>query len=329
MKTKMTFMALAGLMLIGGMCAYIFMNSGSEDVRTPASLPENYEAMGACEKQELLWQRVQSSVHGELPEYKELGLMQLLAMARQELSIKGDRYSDFAPNGWKKYLHARGALAKVKIVPVPNKYSGIFQGAECALLRLSLTYKTKGNKPVAPGLALKVLRDGTYSANVSALVSLNGQEKDFNFFKYPMSNIIPVGSGVGQKIVHKIFGRVTGYPEELLASDMAVIDVHGEKIKSVVAPRQIFFVPGSELKFSSNEHDVRDDFRSIPENTVIYKIYSLSDQYATFDYSTYSSEQARDFVKDSIHVADIVTTSEFVASEFGDSGIFFRHQLRP
>ncbi len=34
------------------------------------------------------------------------------------------------------------------------------------------------------------------------------------------------------------------------------------------------------------------------------------------------------FVKEAEHVGDIVTTSEFLSSEFGDDGIFFRHQFR-
>ena len=62
-----------------------------------------------------------------------------------------------------------------------HNYSGVFQGAECAFLRLSLTFDPK-KKGVAPGLALKVLRDGLPSTNVSSLYSLDGQGKDYNFF---------------------------------------------------------------------------------------------------------------------------------------------------
>ena len=149
--------------------------------RAPASIPANYDSMKGCQKQAILWEKVQASVHKELPDYRKFGLMQLISMSMQELSKKSELHSDFSPAGWKKYLHRRGSLAKVKIVPVNNKYSGVFEGAECALLRLSLTYRPAGSKPVAPGLALKILRDGTTSANISALVSLDGQENEFNF----------------------------------------------------------------------------------------------------------------------------------------------------
>lgn len=318
------------LILSVAVVAILVLDSKSENPRIPASTPANYQALKACEKQDILWEKVQTSIYKDLPEYKKMGLPQLIAMGMQELEVKGSLNSDFSPEGWKKYLHRRGVLAKVKIVPTNNKYSGVFQGAECAFLRLSLTYKAGASKPVAPGLALKILRDGTYSANVSALVSLEGQEKDFNFFKNPMSNIVPISSKFGQKLVHGVFSKVTHYPEELVLNDMAEISSQGEKVASAASPRQLFFVPGESVRgFSSKEHDVREDLLKIPEGTVVYHIFALSDKYANFDYSTYTPEMASSFLKESELVADIVSTSEFAASEFSDDGIFFRHQIRP
>jgi hypothetical protein len=309
---------------------YTFLSweNETEQQRSPASVPQNYDALKACEKQDLLWGKASSTVYKDLPVYKKFGVFQLLGMSLQELQVKGNRFSDFAPDGWKKYLHRRGALAKVKIVSKDHRYTGIFQGADCALLRLSLTYKVGGGKPVAPGLALKVLRDGVPSANISALVSLDGQGSEFNFFHNPMSNIVPMSSGFGQKLVHKLFKKVSRYPEELVSLDMAQINARGEKVKGAVAPRQIFFVPGSAVKFQSEEHDVREDFITIPEGTVVYQIYALSEKHKDFDYGEYSDEKAREFLKDSTHIGDIVSTSEFVSSQFGDDGIFFRHQFR-
>lgn len=314
----------------GIISAYSFMDYEAEEfsVRAPASTPANYDAMKACEKQDILWDKIVDSTYKKLPANKKLGLPQVLAMAQQGLSAKGIHYSDFAPNKWVKYLHRRASIAKVKIISHERKYTGIFEGAECALLRLSLTYKVSGGKPVAPGLALKVLRDGQPSANVSALVSLNGQEKDHNFFKFPMSNIVPVGEGIGQALVHKIFKGMTKYPEELMVSHMAEVGANGEKVQNVVSPRQLFFVPVLTQKFSSDAHEVREDFATIPEGTKIYEIRALPEKYAGFDYDKYTAEMAAEFVKESEHVADIITTSDFVSSSFGDDGIFFRHQVR-
>lgn len=327
LKAKPILITFTGLLLTGALVSYFLCDA--EPLRIPASVPNNYESMLACEKQDVLWDKIQASAYKELPEYQKFGIPQIWGMGKQEIAIKGNYHSDFAPAGWKKFLHRRGALAKIKVVPVAGQFTGVFQGADCGLLRLSLTYKTTDSRPVAPGLALKILRDKTFSANISALVSLDGQGKEFNFFKFPMSNIVPIGEGFGQKIVHKIFSKASHYPEELLLNDMASTDSHGVTIKESVSPRQLFFKSGPGLAFSSSEHDVREDFLSIPEGTVVYKVYALSEKHLKFDYSTYTAIKASKFLKEAQHIADIVTTSEFIASDFGDDGIFFKHQLRP
>ncbi len=328
---KLTISIVLGVVFVGALLTYILSDVVSEprNQRSVASVPDNYESFSACDKQNILWKEITQTIYRELPDYRQFGVLQLLALSKQELRLKGEAISDFAPEGWKKYLHARGAIAKIKIVPKKNSYTGIFQGADCGLLRLSLTYKPSDSRAVAPGLALKVLRDGTSSANVSALVSLYGQEADYNFFKFPMSNIVPPGHDLGQILVHKVFSKASMYPEELLVEDMASIDSHGGKVSSVVSPRQIFFVPNSNLKFSSDAHDVRQDFSQIPAGTVIYQIHAASDKNKNLDYGTYTQEMSATFLSESQHVADIVTTSEFLSSDFGDDGIFFRHQLRP
>jgi hypothetical protein len=293
-----------------------------------SAVAPNYDSFEACEKQRILWEKIEGSEYAELPGYKELGLGQVMAMAAQRLTHKGEYHSDFAPEGWKKYLHRRAAVAKVRLVPLASSFTGVFQGANCALLRLSLTYKVKGDRPVAPGLALKVLRDGVPSANISALVSLDGQGRDFNFFRNPMSNIVPSGDSFGQKLVHQIFKRVSPYPEELLLEHFADKDTTGNLVKTPIAPRQIFFIPNPELRFASEEHDVREDFTKIPVGTTVYRIVALDARKKDFNYSEYTPALAEAFLKETIPVADVVTTSEFVASEFGDDGIFFRHEIR-
>jgi hypothetical protein len=296
-----------------------------------ASLPENYQSLNACEKQGELWSMAVASEYKKLPDFSNLGLFQFLAMHFQKLKQKVDYDSDVSPKKWKKYLHRHGALAKVKIVPVgKEKYTGVFKGAECALLRLSLTYNPKGEKPVAPGLALKVLRDGLPSANVSALYGIDGQGKEFNFFKYPLSNIVPAGETRGAKLMHKLFKKVTHYPEELMLEHMAATDAHGVQEESSVIPAQIFFVPGPNMMGASTDHDVREDFLAVPEGAVVYKIYALKATPVGFnDYSEYTQEDATRFLGESELIAHVVTTSKFIASEFGDDGIFFRHQVRP
>lgn len=337
---KKIFMISAGAIVGIAFFAFAFVEFFGEPpaLRTPAAAPESYESKTAQEKQDILWKAITDSTHANLSKapYRSFGLSQLMGLGLQHILPKGQLQSDYAPKGWKKYLHGRGSIAKVKVVPVNREYTGIFQGADHALLRLSLTYKPKDgmikDMPVAPGLAFKVLRDKTPSANVSALVSLNGQGFDYNFFSHAMSNIVPIGTDWGQERVHNIFKKVAKYPEELGLDHLGAIDSHGQKVESAHAPRQIFFVPGERiaaLNFSADEHDVREDFAKIPVNTVVYKIFAVSDKHKGFKYAAdYKEETVAQMQNDSVHIADIVTTSEFVASAFGDDGIFFRHELK-
>lgn len=311
-------------LLIG---SYFFMDLLIEPpgLRTPASYPENYESFSACEKQNILWAEIKKSTYSILPEIRDFSLPQLIAMSRQQISLKGYFQSDFAPAGWKKFIHGRGAVAKIKFVAAPTIYTGVFGGADCGLIRLSITFKPTSektdflgsvkkvfsDKAVAPGLALKILRDKVTSANVSALVSIEGQDKDYNIFRNPMSNIVPEGSGAGAKMVQRIFKKVSAYPEEIVLDDFAQIDVRGLNVNQPKSPRQVFFIPNEGLNFSSEEHDFREDVLKIPAGTKLYSVYLLSAGNNTKEYA-----------------GDIVTTSEFVASEFGDDGLFFKHQFK-
>ena len=175
--------------------------------------------------------------------------------------------------------------------------------------------------------ALKVLRDKVDSANVSALYTLEGQKYDYNFFKNPLSNIVPTGESTELKLVSYIFSKVTDYPEELEIRDMALKNEKGEIEKTVNSPRQIFFVPNKDLSTPSKKNDMREEIMKIKEGTLLYTIYAAPEKLKDYDYSKYETEDIKSFVSKSIPIAEIVSTSDFIASSFGDIGIFFRHEV--
>lgn len=292
------------------------------------SLPENYQALSGCEKQDIIWDKIEATEHHKLPKFSKFGLKQLVGMGIQSMTTKVKKDSDISPKKWKKYLHRRGSVAQVEFIPSQETpYTGVFQGAECALLRLSITYRPTKKRDFAPGLALKFFRNGAPSANISALYRLEGQGKDYNFFKNPLSNIVPTGDNLGLKLVNKIFKRVTDYPEELVLRHLGDIDSEGQKVEAKT-PRQIFFVPVITDKFDSKKHDVREDFHKVPAGTKLYKVYAANPKLIKFDYSEYKASDIQKFVKDAEHIGDIVTKTRFISSAFGDEGIFFRHEVR-
>jgi hypothetical protein len=286
-----------------------------------------YKSLSACDKQKYLWKEIEKTEYRELPPLSEFGVSQLLKMGIQNIKKKRDIISDFAPKGWKKYLHHRAAMAQVKLIPKgDHNYTGAFEGHECGLIRLSLTFRPTKNRDVAPGLALKLLRDGQESANISALYLLEGQKKNYNFFENPLSNIVPIADGVGPKLVHLIFKKATDYPEELLLKRLANYNEKGTPQKESNAPRQIFFIPNPELSFSKGPHDFRQDILKIPQGTKLYEMRAYSDK--SYNYSDYKPQDIPSFINNSELLGEIVTTSEFIASQFGDTGIFFNHELR-
>jgi hypothetical protein len=296
-----------------------------------ADLPVNYESLNGCEKQSILWKKVEKSAHKRLPKYKDFSFIELIRMSFSRLKIKNEFYSDLAPKGWVKLLHRRGAMAKVKYVSKgDHSYTGIFKGAECALIRLSLTFDPNTKKGVAPGLALKILRDKTHSANISMLYTLKGQGKNYNFFENSLSNIVPIVSSYPTKFVHDIFKRVTDYPEELVLTDMSEIDTYGDLPTQKRSPRQLFLVPSKKISFKSDKHEIRKDFLTIPSGTTLYEVRAVDVVHLNFNYQNYTMEDLKSFSnsKSSTLIGELVTTSKFVASEFADSGIFFRHQVR-
>jgi hypothetical protein len=295
--------------------------------RKPASEPENYTSLSACQKQQILWDLVERSEYQVKPALKEFGAKQLLKMFYQRLSLKGSHHSDFAPAGWEKYIHPHGSIAKMKWISHAPELTGIYKGAECGLLRLSLTYAPGPRRPVAPGLAVKILRDGMASANVSALVSLNGQGENYNFFSEALSNVVPAGSGIGQSLVHLIFSSVSRFPESISVKHFSAFDDKGQAFQTEKPIEQLFFVPSAGLPGRQTPHDARDDFANIPIGTSIYKVYAVVNPAVQIISTEYSAAQAAERLKDARLIGEIVTQSRFIASDFGDAGIFFRHEI--
>lgn len=312
---------------------------------TPSEVHEEWARLSACEKESLLWSRVSSSRYSDLAAYPLLpvSLRHLGSMVWQGLEAKGSHASDFAPAGWIKQIHARGVVAPVEYVSLlkPQSssslgYTGVFaSGARCGLLRLSLTSSPdEGEAEVAPGLSLKIFRDGSApSADAAAIVSLEGQGNNFNFFAKPMSNIVPLGKELKYRLTHHSFRTVTTHPEELLVSHLAEQNVDGSLVMTPHSPRQIFFVPNPELSvlFSVGpRRDVREDLISLGLPKVwLYQVWAVPEKYRNTDYREwYNGDRARQLRAESQLIGEVRMKSGFIASDFGDRELFFRHQMR-
>lgn len=278
-------------------------------------LPTDYESWSASQKESYLWEeKILPSRYHTLPRLTGIDVVGLFMTS---LLIKMERVSDQVTRNWKKAIHAHGTVAKVRYTSYPgHKFTGMFQGAEHGLLRLSVTGDPT-RRGFAPGLALKLLRDNGPSANVSALVSLTGQKDNYNFFANELSNIVPVIRQIGPKIINLIFRRVTRYPTKLHLENLAQCDQSGRQVDKPEYPEQLFFVPGPNLSFSeSPDHDFRVDLATLPVGTVIYEIFAPpSEHRESIDNRSRSSK-----------IGELTLKSKFETTLYGDEFLFFRHQ---
>ncbi|MBW4469888.1 MAG: hypothetical protein KME45_05730 [Stenomitos rutilans HA7619-LM2] len=282
------------------------------------ALPSDYTAWNADEKQRFLWhERILPSQYDRLPALKKIDVIGLFLTV---LNAKMDCTSDEAPRHWKKAIHAHASVATIKFVPVPDMpFTGLFKGADYGLLRLSLTGKPD-DRGFAPGLAVKFLIDGQPSANFSALVSLDGQGRNYNFFAHEFSNIVPVVNHLGPKLINLIFRRASRFPTKLDLQNLGAVDQNGRAEKAPHYPLRIFLVPNPSVQFVETPHDFRTDLATISPGTPLFSVYGVEPATGNDDVDRADYRQKAQLI------GSIETTSEFVSSDYGDRRLFFRHQ---
>jgi hypothetical protein len=292
------------------------------DVYSPEdseSLPEDYQSWSARQKQAFIWNnRILTSRYQQLPPLKKIDVVGLFLTA---LSTKMDRESDEAPSDWKKAIHAHGSVAKVRFVATSNTpFTGLFKGADFGLLRLSVTGEPTA-RGFAPGLAMKFFVDKNPSANFSALVSLEGQGNNYNFFANEFSNIVPVVNRLGPRLINLIFRRVSRYPTKLDLEALGQLTQTGQVETKLYYPLQLFLVPDPAIQFAAQPpHDFRQDLTTIAPGTHLFSVYALDPE--AVEVAAIGTPESRQKAE---LIGHIETTSEFVSSSYGDSRLFFRH----
>ncbi|MCK0153467.1 peroxidase [Alcanivorax sp. S6407] len=291
------------------------------------NMPEEYQDWDAQTKQNHLWVNgaLRTSYNeGEVPAIEPIDIGGLIDSI---LWKKVQDVTDVAPPGYSKPIHPRGGLAKVKFVPsAGHDFTGLFQGADHGLLRLSVT-GDPSDRGFAPGLALKLFVDGKRSENVSALYTLSGQGSNHNIFANELSNYVQaeVNETLGTTT---LFSLVSTKPTLLVMSDMAKVNQDGSAVGSPKTPSQIYFVPNSTLRnnITTGAHDFRDDLTAIPAGTKVYDIYGTTQSIKTSIWPWVTARYARERRESAVKIGELVTDSEFTLSQFGDTGIFFKHQ---
>ena len=134
--------------------------------------------------------------------------------------------SDAMPNNTfglrPKYIHSVGVVGKCKFVSNgQHPYTGIFEGADHGMVRLSSAVEPTSSTALAPGMGLKFLRDGVMSADLVAMWSVNGQPGNWNFFANDFRNHITPGTTTATKALSAKFATETDYIQEVGLSNFS------------------------------------------------------------------------------------------------------------
>lgn len=179
-----------------------------------------------------------------------------------------------------KFIHSVGTHGKAVFESNgKHKYTGIFQGANHGIVRLSA-----GNKPSAdnilPGMALKFLRDGIDSANLVAMYSGDGQ-KSKNFFENSFTTQVPNVENILFKIASAKFAMSTKFVNIVGLSDWAKHDEYGNTIPDEVFPHMLTFVPHPDVAhLFPSDIGGKDpmiyiqQLETIPENAILYNVFA-------------------------------------------------------
>jgi hypothetical protein len=214
-----------------------------------------------------------------------------------------------------KLIHTEGAIASVKLVNSgTHPFTGVFSEADTGVIRMSVA-KEPNSKVLnlAPGIALKFLRDGIDSASLVSMFSVDGQDS-WNFFANDFSNHIPAISSIALLPLAAKFNTVTDYIQGVGLSDWAQQDQNGNAVADSAFPFSLRFHPTGDIEFSDNYSGTYflDQLTTIPQGSTLYELYGMS--------------APAELGGQEYYIGDIVSTSALMTSNWGDNGLFYRHQ---
>jgi len=154
----------------------------------------------------------------------------------------------------------------------------------------------------------------------------------FNFFDYTHATWLPAPSGLGAALVTHLFSYATE-SDEIAGVGLEEVSSQGSQAHQskhdINAPKLVYFVPNRHLHFSDEEHDPRSDFDTIRPGTPLFDIMTIPPgDDMCFNYYANKPFLWEDLSHHChpIKVGTVVSTSRFVASDWGDRRLFFQHE---
>ena len=270
-----------------------------------------FRTASARDKQETLWSFISKWPYDQLPSMRctNSQLMRRL-MSRAFLRKAFVQDDDVRPPRTKAF-HAFGTAAKMRFVADgTHPFTGLFATGGVGFARASLAV---GMPNYSPAAAFKFLIDGPrHSENLLLHQSLDMQASR-DFFERPPTNHTLAPCTFPNTLMApllRLWLSSISDPIELQRLDhLAAVTNDGTAVARTVAPELVYLYAADEVH---NDPASTEDFRSllahIPSGSLLYRMYGKA---------TRTARQ--------IYIGSITTESAFVASEFGDRILAFRH----
>lgn len=286
------------------------------------SLPAHYQGLPAAEKQELLWRKIEASPYAAdaLPDIGDAQFY-MHAFAGGLLSVDYLRDSflragdEMAP-GRTKILHTYGAVARVALEPRSgHPFTGIWRSGAIGLARLSVAFPDHGK--FCPGIALKFLIDGKPSVNQFAMPTLLGQAGNENAFARTYTNPFPKDSlGLPLALLKAIFAHTAEsfrseslHNNHLPFDESSSIERDGQAVAAPVVAWGMRLEPVPETQIPAERGpDYRIKLAALAPGSLLFRVHLQAAAETPY-----------------YHVGDLRLTGHFLASKWGDEGLFFQH----
>ena len=207
-----------------------------------------------------------------------------------------------------KVMNTFGTAALFEFVAEPGSpYTGVFRGG-AGVMRFSYAGPPDLIGPI-PGVAFKFFVDGGQSRDFVAMNGFSSQGGSTSVFLKPMSNALPEPQSAVMKAVKAVLGKMSGRADPLRMdlAHLANVDSSGKTVAAPSAPEQIFLEPTHQDGIPADSAaDFRADLARVKPDTAVYEVTALSGGRK-------------------ILLGRIVTRSPFVASEYGDTALAFKH----
>jgi hypothetical protein len=230
--------------------------------------------------------------------------------------------SDQIPVGHKKIIHSQGVISQLEWTSTnDHKYTGVFKsGADKAFIRFHAAAQPDYTQPYAPplakgnfapGISVKVLRDGIPSANFVCL-GPNGAsgQNSFNFFADKMLTHVPAPDNA---VLQDKFATASSWVNMVGLKDFSAADGSGVPVSTPEFPWILEFEPTAAVKklFPDSYSGTKftDQLHTLGAGTVVFDVMAREDPKAG-----------------AVKIGELKIKTAPVYSKFADETMFFQHR---